>query len=86
MRGAPHVGFSVFMRRIKTGSLRFTFGRPGPVGIATSRTRGIRRDANDHRFGPDQNEGFGPVGPDLTNDYPKQAIDRFSLGRGCLRL
>src|SRR5947209_1692187 len=29
----------------------------------------------DHRFGLDENECFGPVGPDLTDDHPEQAIE-----------
>jgi hypothetical protein len=34
----------------------------------------------DHRFGLDENECFGPVGPDLTNDHPEQAIESIQLG------
>src|SRR3954447_11912025 len=34
----------------------------------------------DHRFGLDENECFGPAGPDLTNDHPEQAIESIQLG------
>src|SRR3954471_123674 len=34
----------------------------------------------DHRFGLDENECFGPVGPDPTNDHPEQAIESIQLG------
>ncbi len=33
-----------------------------------------------HRVGPDENECFGPVGPDPTNDQPEQAIQSIQLG------
>jgi hypothetical protein len=34
----------------------------------------------DYRIGLDQNECFGPVVPDPTNDYPEQAIESIQLG------
>ena len=40
----------------------------------------------DHRFGLDENECFGPVGPDLTNDHPEQAIESIQLGARLLAL
>ena len=34
----------------------------------------------DYRIGLDENECFGPVGPDPTNDHPEQAIESIQLG------
>jgi hypothetical protein len=34
----------------------------------------------DYRIGLDENERFGPVGPDPTNDHPEQAIEPIQLG------
>src|SRR5437764_1870011 len=34
----------------------------------------------DYRIGLDENECFGPVGPDPTNDHPEQAIEPIQLG------
>jgi hypothetical protein len=51
-------------------------------GIAMEGSRTMPRD---HRFGLDENECFGPAGPDLTNDTQNRRSNPFSLGRGCLR-
>ena len=34
----------------------------------------------DYRVGLDENECFGPVGPDPTNDHPERAIEPISIG------
>src|SRR3954453_4546243 len=34
----------------------------------------------DYRIGLDENECFGPTGPDPTNDHPEQAIKSIQLG------
>src|SRR3954454_127192 len=40
----------------------------------------------DYRIGLDENECFGPVGPDPTNDHPEQAIQSIQLGARLLAL
>src|SRR3982750_4478076 len=34
----------------------------------------------DYRIGLDENECFGPVGPDPTNNHPEQPIESIQLG------
>src|SRR5437588_3917230 len=41
---------------------------------------------SNHRCGLDENECFGPVGPDLTNEHPEQAIESLQLGVWLLAL
>src|SRR3954447_23305170 len=48
------------------------------MNISTQRVSGAM--PRDYRIGLDENECFGPVGPDPTNNHPEQPIESIQLG------
>src|SRR5882762_1970950 len=83
MRGAPHVGFSAFMRRINWRICAFTCGRPGrrrsrppPPKPPESGTM-----PGNHGLRLNDDQGFGPALP-----QPAEDIEAIQFGPGLLPL
>ena len=78
MRGAPHVGFSATIRKIKSRT-------PFDVGILPTRALDfgnqppVQTESGpvpaDYGFGRDDDEGLLPTGPDPPSNYPEDFIE-----------
>src|SRR4051794_14773076 len=88
MRGAPHVGFSAFMRRINWRICSFTFGRPARPSVRPPPAKQPDSGTMPETPGPRLNDdrGFDPALPQRGEHDPKQPIEPMQFGSGLFPL